>query len=465
MNNLSLKLEKYKKIGIVGLGLTGISSYRFFKKHNVHTVVFDENPKSVENFISKYGDEDLLKSIEDLSSCTHILVSPGVPLYYPKEHKVVQLASANNIKITSDCEVLYDLANDDAKFIGVTGTNGKSTTTSLIGHLLKESGRNCSVGGNIGIGALDLPLDSEIYVLELSSYQLDLLDDVKIDVAILLNITPDHLERHGSMANYIKVKKKIFRGQTKEDYAIICIDNEIASYVYEEEKLETINNTIGISSESSKEHIKDVICYSNEYFIDNYWNTTLHFDKNIYLQGKHNHINLACSYAACRAVGVSAEEMEKHIDSFVGLPHRMQYVGNIEKISFYNDSKATNADASKPALASIENIYWLLGGIPKAGGIERLQGQFSNVKKAYVFGEASIGFAITLKGKVPVKICKDLNSAFKEAYQDALSDGMEANILLSPACSSLDQFKNFEERGKQFIQLYNNLSMVIVGGS
>jgi len=465
MSNLYLRLKKYKKVGIVGLGLTGISSYKFFKNHNIPIIVFDESPKSIENFSNQFGDEDLAKSINDLALCSHMLLSPGIPLYFPRKHAAVKLAFEHNIEITSDCEVLYECVKDRAKFIGITGTNGKSTTTSLIGHLLKESGKNCVIGGNIGIGALDLPLDCDIYVLELSSYQLDLLNNLRFNIAILLNVTPDHLDRHGSMIEYIKAKKKVFKNQTSEDFAIICVDDEITSYLYEEEKLETNNITIGISSDPAKEHMKNIICYDNKYFIDNYWNTTLNFNKNVYLQGKHNHINLACSYAACRAVGIEAEEIEKHIESFVGLPHRMQYVGNIKKISFYNDSKATNAEASKPALSSLENIYWLLGGIPKTGGIEGIQKLFTNVKKAYVFGNASIGFAITLKGKVPVKICNDMNSAFKEAYYDAVNDGNEANILLSPACSSLDQFKNFEERGEQFIKLYKNLSMVVSGGS
>lgn len=485
MTDIHDKLKKYKKVGILGLGITGIATYKFFKKHNIEVVVWDDSKANMSS-LRKQGsniEASLQKNISEISAfagmtsdllemtpisnwydCSHIVVSPGIALTYPKKHPIEELAEQNNIVITSDVEILYDLTKDDAKFVAITGTNGKSTTTSLIGHFLKLSGANCSVGGNIGVCALDLPLDSDIYVLELSSFQLMLLHKFKAHVSVLLNITPDHLDRHGTMENYTKAKTNIFRNQTKDDFAIIGIDNPITAWIYEEEKHKRNSTVIGISSKPT--NTKNIICYDeDDYITDNYWRSSVYAGNNIHLQGAHNHENLIAAYAACRALSVDEHSVESHIKSFVGLSHRMQYVGSINKIGFYNDSKATNAEASKPALLALKNIYWLAGGLAKDGGIENILDSITNIKKAYLFGDAAHEFAITLKGKVDFEIFINLSTAFNKAYLEALDSGEKSNILLSPACASYDQYKNFEERGNSFIQLYKNLSKVVGGSS
>jgi UDP-N-acetylmuramoylalanine--D-glutamate ligase len=253
-------------------------------------------------------------------------------------------------------------------------------------------------------------------------------------------------------------------GHSREGFEIIGIDNPITAWIYEEENHKKNSTLIGISREPN--NTKNIICYDeDDYITDNYWRSSIYAGNNIHLQGAHNHENLIAAYAACRALNVEEHLVESHIKSFVGLPHRMQYVGSINKVGFYNDSKATNADAAKPALLALNNIYWLAGGISKDGGIDSILDFMGNVKKAYLFGEAATEFADTLNEKVDFELFENLGAAFNKAYLDALESGEKSNILLSPACASYDQFKNFEERGNSFIQLYKNLSKVVGASS
>ena len=450
----------YKKIGIIGLGLTGNSVFNFFSRLGVQTICYDKDNEKCDEFLKNHKDAVIENIGKNWNDCSHIVISPGIPLYYPKESEFITFAKENNIEIISDFEIFYSILKNKAKFIAVTGTNGKSTTTSMIAHILSSSAINCSCGGNIGKPVLDLPLNSDVYVLELSSFQLELLNNFKPNISVLLNITPDHLDRHGNMDNYIESKKLLLKNQSSEDYAIINIDNPLTSWIYEEQKQNSNIKLIGVSS-ALNENRKDVV-YCNENMIDdNYWREYVNFSNKAEFSSSHIAQNFASAYSACKAIGISMDNILKAYESFKGLDHRMQYIGCINNIKFYNDSKATNVDSVRTALQSLDNILWIAGGVDKQNGIELLLDSISTVKKCYLYGKSAHKFSKILAEYIEVEIFEDLAKAVEKAYSDCLKNGyINANILLSPACASYDQYKNFEHRGNHFVKIYNKLAKI-----
>ncbi|MFU7500989.1 MAG: UDP-N-acetylmuramoyl-L-alanine--D-glutamate ligase [Candidatus Tisiphia sp.] len=446
--------QKHKNIGIVGLGKTGIAAWKVLNKV-AKVICYDQAKSSRDAFTKIYGSDSLV-SLSDLQwqNLDKILLSPGIPL----SHDIVTMANSYNIPITSDIDLLFEEVRlrepEEANFIGITGTNGKSTTTALTSHILQSCGFDYQVGGNIGFPVLAMRLDSKGYVLELSSFQLDLLNSFKAKIVVLLNITQDHLDRHNNMQGYIAAKKKIFDRIDKDSFAIISVDHEITKNIFLELQKENRTNVVPIST---YEILNKGISICNNIIYDNIFEPiTINLHNNNYLQGIHNQENIAASYAVCRIIGAMPEQIIAAIGLFKGLPHRMQYVGTIQGISFYNDSKATNGIAASKSISSLDNIYWLAGGIAKEGGITELEPWFYKIRKAYLFGQDKDIFASFLNGKVDYQICQDLTEAFNSAFKDAMEDmGGIKNILLAPACASYDQFKNFEERGELFIKLYN----------
>ena len=394
-----------------------------------------------------------------------LILSPGVPLTHPKPHEVVEWAQKYKVPIIGDIELLYT-ACPSAKYVAITGTNGKSTTTTLIGHILKTAGLKVEVGGNLGTAALSLnPLGADgIYVLELSSYQLDLLKTTRFNVAVFLNVTPDHLDRHGDMQGYIKAKMHIFDRQTPDDVAVIAVEDEYTKSIARDwtgkAKLVKVTAQRELEGKYNLEPIST-------------------------LTGKHNWQNAAVAYATARACGVAPDVIYKAMQSFTGLRHRLQLVATIDGVRFINDSKATNADATANALAPYRSIYWILGGKSKAGGIESLGEYFSHVAHAFLIGAAEDEFAKTLEGKVPYTRCGTLDVAVRKAAEMAFAaaplpspppqagegascslsrdsgggSGRDPVVLLSPACASFDQFKSFEERGDVFCNLVASLPL------
>lgn len=462
-----------KKIGIFGLSKTGISSYEYLKLDN-QLVCYDDSASNRQEFTDKFG-SDALQNIDNplWKELDYIILSPGVPLHFPEPHAIVKLAKEYDIPLTSDIELLY-LARPKAQYIAVTGTNGKSTTTALIAHILGNDFIAC---GNIGVPALDLisappvheivipakvglhehkKMDSRLhendkylgYVLELSSYQLDLLNTFHAHIAVLLNITPDHIDRHGSFENYIEAKKRIWRNMEKGDYLVICIDNEITNQIYEELKKTAKFNVIPVKAAVQEEINGSIITGSPRPY-----GLAITDAHNPYLLGSHNIENMLAATTVAKIMELSDEEISAKIKSFIGLKHRMQFVRTYQNIDFYNDSKATNAESASKSLAALDNIYWLAGGVAKEGGIESLNSLFPRIKKAYLFGEAKEEFARTLAGKVDYVIMDDMKQALKLATKEALTAEIKANILLAPACASFDQFKNFEHRGDEFIKM------------
>ncbi len=428
-----------RKIGIFGLGVTGNSILQELQRAEHEIICWDDSSDNRVKF-----DASLLAPISSdrWAELDAIYVSPGVP----RSHEIFVLALKYNILILSDIALFLDSV-PNSKIVAITGTNGKSTSVALIGHILKEAGRDYHIGGNIGLPVLDLPKDAEGYILELSSFQLDLLNDFEPDISVLLNITPDHIAHHGGFANYCAAKEKILQN---DGIKIVGVGNAESRKLYDKLKKAGDRRIIAISSKDSK---TDISCLTSS-IEDKFFNAKSYGLLNMpHLQGNHNQENIAAAFAVCRSLGVPAKEIVKHLQSFKGLAHRMQYVGNSGNMYFYNDSKATNANAAYCSLAALKNIYWLAGGIFKEESLAPIDAALPNIKKAYLFGESKMVFADYLKGKVEYELCDTMAEAVKLAKADALLDLSKANILLAPACASFDQFKNFEERGQRFVEL------------
>lgn len=441
-----------KNFVIIGLSVTGESVYNFLKSISKNTICYDDNISKQKQFMINHP-EAVICNINDIiwSKIDFIVISPGIH----KNHYIYTIAKLHNISIISDIDLLYTYSSN-SYFIGITGTNGKSTTTSLIAHIIKSNNIDFEFGGNIGTPALNLPINKPGYILELSSFQLELTNELRTNISILLNITKDHLDYHLSMENYINAKKRLLSNLTNK-YNIIGIDNDITINLYQEIKNDLINSDIQIIPISSQTIIDNGISVIDYNIYDNYFDhKIIKLPINKHLQGVHNQQNIAASYAACKILQLKSDDIINSIASFIGLKHRMQYIGNINDIYFYNDSKATNSDAAIYSINALDNIYWLAGGIAKSGGIENLKHLFYKIKKAYLFGKDKNIFAQTLASSgVDFRVYDNIYDAFNNALNDAMNNKNDTpkNVLLAPSASSLDQFDNFENRGNVFIKL------------
>ncbi|MBV2143934.1 UDP-N-acetylmuramoyl-L-alanine--D-glutamate ligase [Falsochrobactrum sp. TDYN1] len=443
---------KDQTVALFGLGGSGIATAKAIVAGGAKIVAWDDNPDSVARAQGAgIATGDLRQA--DWSQFAAFVLSPGVPLTHPKPHWSVEMAHAAGVEIIGDVELFVRERNHiapDCPFIAITGTNGKSTTTALIAHIIKASGRDMQLGGNIGTAILTLepPAQGRFYVVECSSYQIDLAPSLNPTAGILLNLTPDHLDRHGAMENYAAIKARLVEAS---GMAIIGVDDTYCTDIAERLGRKGVKVT-RISKDSRLE---------NGYFADGPMlfvakggeaEQLASLEGIGSLRGAHNMQNALAAIAACLSVGLSIEEIRTGLSSFPGLAHRMEQVGNRGKVLFVNDSKATNAEATAPALASFpQNIYWIAGGVPKAGGIASLTDFFPRIAKAYLIGEAAAQFAATLGDAVPFEISDTLGVAVEHAARDAGNDAAsEPVVLLSPACASFDQFPNFEKRGDTF---------------
>ena len=439
-------------IAVFGLGRSGIASALALQKSTAEVWAWDDS-ESARNAARDAG-----VTLVDLNDCDWsqlmtLVLSPGVPLHHPAPHPIVTLAKDAGCEVIGDIELLARTQRD-ASYVGVTGTNGKSTTTALIGHILQVSGREAEVGGNLGMAALTLmPLGNEgIYVLEMSSYQLDLTVSITFDVAVLLNLTPDHLDRHGGMDGYIAAKKTIFNRQTRPRTAVIGIDDDYTRAVYDELLAADDQRIVPVSG---REAINGGVYVEGGVLIDDMDGAAvpvMDLRTVATLPGEHNWQNTAAAYASARATGVAAHAVMACINSYPGLAHRQELVERVDGILFINDSKATNPDAAAKALGSYEAIYWIAGGRAKDGGLDAVMPHLGHVRHAYLIGEAANAMKDQLSDRVSCMIAGDLASAVTAAYAQATSDGAghDAVILLSPACASFDQFTSFEARGDAF---------------
>lgn len=447
---IPLHAYRGRAAGVFGLGKAGEVAAAALIAGGAEVYAWDDGEGGRNSLAEKFPAAKIIPLAQwPWQSLASLVLSPGVPYTHPAPHEAVKLAQAAGVEIVGDVELLFR-AQPNAFYVGITGTNGKSTTTALIAHILREAGRRVEVGGNLGTPALALaPLNAgEIYVLEMSSYQLDLVRSVRFNVAVLLNLTPDHLDRHGDMAGYLAAKLRIFERQQADDCAVVAVDDE-----YTRAACAKISGggPVQVSAHRALEkgvYVESGVLHDMAFARPD---PRLVIQEIPTLQGRHNWQNAAVAYAACRALDVSPERILRGMESFPGLAHRMEQVGEISGVRFVNDSKATNADATANALAAYDVIYWIAGGKQKAGGIESLGAFFPRLAHVFLIGEAEEEFARTLAGKAPFTRCGTLERASGEAFQMARKDGRKgAVVLLSPACASFDQFKSFEHRGDVF---------------
>jgi UDP-N-acetylmuramoylalanine--D-glutamate ligase len=438
---------------VLGLARSGLTTVRALMAAGIDCVAWDDNAAAREQ-AAAMGATLAQPSSIDWRKFSALVISPGIPNRLPKPHPVAAAARGAGKPLICDVELLAR-AQPDNRFVAVTGTNGKSTTTALIGHILKAAGATCEVGGNIGRGALDLaPLGPHgIYVLELSSYQLELLETFRAHVAVWLNITPDHIDRHGDMAGYVEAKRHIFDRQREGDCVVMGVDDEYSRAVFAEVAQHARRNRIGAVPVALDRPVASGVSFRAGKLIDadGY---LANFADVPTLPGDHNAQNAACAWAACRWLRISREEIMKGLKTYPGLPHRQERVAMLGQITYVNDSKATNADATARALSSYRNIYWIIGGQAKEGGVAPLAPWFDRIKHAFLIGEATELFAGQLEGKLPFDRCGDLQSALNVAHARAQAEATEpAVVLLSPACASWDQWKSYEHRGDAFREM------------
>ncbi|MFQ5959241.1 MAG: UDP-N-acetylmuramoyl-L-alanine--D-glutamate ligase [Alphaproteobacteria bacterium] len=446
-------------LAVFGLGRSGLSAARALAAADAEVWAWDDDEGQREKA------EEAGVPLVDLYHCdwrelTTLVLSPGVPLTHPEPHPIVGLARAAGCEVIGDVELLARTMRD-ARYIGITGTNGKSTTTALVGHILSLAGRSVEVGGNLGMPVLALdPLDgSGTYVIEMSSYQLDLTVSITFDVAALLNLTPDHIDRHGSFDDYVAVKKKIFHRQTDPRTAVVCVDDEPCRRVFDALVAQGDQRLIPVAVERAVEggvYVLDGVLHDDT---EGHAAQVIDLKPIAALPGAHNWQNAAAAFAVARAASVAPPVAGACLRSFPGLAHRMELVAVIDGVRYVNDSKATNADAAARALACYDAIYWIAGGRAKEGGIAALAPHFPSIARAFLIGEAAGDFAATLADRVPHTLCGDLATAVSKAAAAATGEGRDdAVVLLSPACASFDQFADFEARGDAFRALVAGLS-------
>ncbi|MGE0828975.1 MAG: UDP-N-acetylmuramoyl-L-alanine--D-glutamate ligase [Hyphomonadaceae bacterium] len=454
-----------RDVAVFGLARTGLAAARALAAGGAHVHAWDDSEDT------RRAAEAAGVSVSDINArdwrgFAALVLSPGVPLTHPAPHRVVELARATGVPIIGDIELFAGAVNAlpaalRPKIIGITGTNGKSTTTALIGHILRESGKDVRVGGNIGQAVLELPAlhAGAYYALELSSFQLDLTQSLRCDAAAWINTTPDHLDRHGDMAGYVAAKRRIFANQGAGDWAVIGVDDAHCARICTDLMADGVRQVAPISAGQALS--RGVCALGGKIFDAMGMRADLVVDlaEARALQGRHNAQNAATAYALARAFGLERRVIAQAMQSFPGLPHRLEHVASVSDVRFVNDSKATNADAAAQALAVYPRIHWIAGGVAKDGGIESLERFFPRIAGAYLIGKAAYDFAATLEGKAKTKICVDLETAIQAAYDDARESGEpHPVVLLSPACASYDQFKDFEARGDAFKAIVSRIA-------
>ena len=450
-----------KKVAVFGLGGSGLASCRALKAGGAEVIAGDDSPENLadaarEGFVTA----DLRRV--SFAEFAALVLTPGAPLTHPAPHWSVLLAREAGVEVIGDIELFCRERRrhaPNAPFVAITGTNGKSTTTALIAHLTRVAGYDTQMGGNIGTAILSLqpPRMGRVHVIEMSSYQIDLSPSLDPSVGILLNISEDHIDRHGTLAHYAAVKERLVAGVQVQGTAIIGVDdifgrnaadriersgkrvvrvsvrNPLADGIYVE------HETIVRASAAARSEIARIGGIGS-------------------LRGLHNAQNAACASACALALGISGDVLQNGLRSFPGLAHRMEQVGRVGNVLFVNDSKGTNADAAARALSSFADIFWIAGGKPKLGGITNLAEYFPRIRKAYLIGEAAKEFSETLGERVAYEISETLDVAVSRAADDAKASGLaDAVVLLSPACSSFDQYRNFEIRGAKFRELVQAL--------
>jgi UDP-N-acetylmuramoylalanine--D-glutamate ligase len=413
-----------KRFAVLGLARSGVATVRALLAAGARVVAWDSDPAKREAISPRAGEELRVAEFGELGEYDALVLSPGVPL---NTHPLAAEARGAGIPIIGDIELFAQARRDlpAHKVVGITGTNGKSTTTALVHHLLETAGAPTLMGGNIGLPILGQAplLEGGVYVLELSSYQIDLTQTLDCDVAVLLNVTPDHLDRYDGFDAYAASKARLFAMQSAAHEAVIAIGDAPSA-------------AIARSLSARGEHLTKIapgVCLDQSR-----WPA---------LQGPHNAQNALAAIAVAKALGLDEAAIDRGLATFAGLPHRMERVATIGGVTYVNDSKATNPDSTAPALAAYPRIHWILGGRAKGDDLDACAAHFGNVVRAYTIGEAGVRFAAVLDGKVPVEQAGTLDVAVARAAAKATAGDV---VLLSPACASFDQYRDYEERGAAF---------------
>ncbi len=455
-----------RKVAVFGLGASGLASASALLAGGADVVASDDDAESVAKAnAAGIPTADLRDA--DWGKIAALVLAPGVPLTHPAPHWIVRLAQKAAVEVIGDielyCRERRRLA-PDAPFVAITGTNGKSTTTALVAHLAASAGLDAQLGGNIGTAILSLepPGAGRVHVIECSSYQIDLAPSLDPSVGILINLSEDHLDRHGTMDHYAAVKERLVAGVPNQGTAIIGVDDEWCRAIADR-LAQSGKPVVRISVRTA---LADGIYVEGQRImltIGGNAAPVAEIGGIGSLRGQHNAQNAACAAAAALALGIAPAAIQAGLRSFPGLAHRLEEVGRRGAVLFVNDSKATNADSAAQALACFSDIFWIAGGKPKTGGIESLRAFFPRIRNAYLIGEAADEFAATLANDVPHQIAGTLDNALAAAARDAAgSAAAEPVVLLSPACASFDQYRNFEIRGDAFRALVRALPGLVV---
>ncbi len=454
-------------VAVLGLGKSGVATERALRSGGASPICWDDDPVKREIAVADGIEVIDLNKDQNLEKAEILIVSPGIPHLYPTPHPVVAKALIKGIAIDNDISLFFrSFASEHwnkfevlPKVICVTGSNGKSTTVGLLEHILQSANIPVESGGNYGRAALALkqPVDGEIKLLEISSYQAELARSIQPDIAIFLNLSSDHSDRHGGLGGYFSAKARLFSLGSPEK-CIIGIDEKEGLFLTNvmREELLTADPVITFSVDRSLKGASWSVCVNKEFLVEWRFNRqigSIDLRKHSQLIGKHNYQNICAAYACSRALGLAPQKIQEALRSFRGLKHRAQILGNKKGVLFVNDSKATNDTSAAKSLKTFENIRWIVGGQSKEHGIESLLPVEANIRQIYLIGSSQDSFSASL-GRIPHKKCDTLENAMKIAYGDALSGD---TILLAPACASFDQFDSFEERGDKFIELFNSL--------
>ena len=442
------------KVAVFGLGGSGLASASALLAGGADVVGWDDSAETVAKATAAGIPTADLRHI-DWSRIAALVLAPGVPLTDPAPHWSVGLARAAAVEVIGDIELFCRERRGhapNAPFVAVTGTNGKSTTTALIAHLFRAAGHDVQVGGNIGTAILSLepPRMGRVHVIEVSSYQIDLAPTLDPSVGILINVSEDHLDRHGTLARYAAVKERLVAGVQADGTAVVGVDDNWCQAAAD--RIERAGKRV--VRVSVRRPLADGLYVEAGQIMQAAGGTaqSLALLGGIgSLRGVHNAQNAACAAGAALALRLSLPAIQQGLQSFPGLAHRMEQVGRQGRVLYVNDSKATNADSAAQALACFSDIFWIAGGKPKTGGLSSLTGFFPRIRKAYLIGEAAAPFAAELEGQASHVVAGTLERAVALAARDAAAaDVAEPVVLLSPACASFDQYRNFEVRGDAF---------------
>lgn len=450
-----------QRVAILGLGRSGLSAARALKAGGAEPVCWDDNPRAREAAEAE-GFECLeLTRSGAFDGVARLIVSPGIPHLYPAPNPVVAAALEAGVPVDNDIGLFFQsFATSEwnsfdvaPRVIAITGSNGKSTTSALIHHILEHAGRNSQLAGNIGRGVLDIEPapNGGVVVLELSSYQTDLARSLTPDIAVFTNLSPDHLDRHAGMGGYFAAKRRLF-AEGGPDRAVIGVDEQEGAFLAGQLSEGAVDDRVIRVSVERKLTGPGWQVFARKGFLSEYRNgkqaASIDLRGVSGLPGAHNHQNACCAYAACRAMGLAPKVIEAAFHSFGGLPHRSQTIGEKNGVRFVNDSKATNVDSAAKALQAFDNVRWICGGLEKEGGLDGLATASGSVRKAYVIGREAAGFAMQLK--VMAEVCTTMEVAVARAIADAEPGDV---VLLAPAAASFDQYDSFEKRGDDFVQL------------